>query len=270
MYPSRYKCPKCRLPYCSVKCCKEHKLKCPAVVTKDKSKKGEGNDNSKTKTSPNSNTSTFKNTSKYLSAEQLNRDPLGNSIKRRKMLEEDEDSDYDESDDQEGWRITRDMMDRLDNSSWLRKELEDGGLRQIIAEIDYADAKDQEEQNASGASSSKKRKKPGMNKMGKPVELTPREVALLKAKLTNPTFQKFMDKLLVTAGVLIEDVKTDEEIASLLLSGQNPDNCIGRVTLVNVVKNRREMLKNDEPGQTDSSISDDDEDSETSDGDSSS
>ena len=28
----RYKCPKCREPYCSVKCCREHKEKCPVLV----------------------------------------------------------------------------------------------------------------------------------------------------------------------------------------------------------------------------------------------
>ncbi len=241
-------------------------------MTNDESKKNDDSNNSTNNSAKNETSSNSSNiTSKYLSAEQLTRNPLENSIKRRKMLEDDEDSDGDEFDDQEGWRITRDMMDRLDNSSWLRKELEDGGLRQIIAEIDFADAKEQEEQNLSGAS--KKRKRPGMmNRMGKPAELTPREVALLKAKLTNPTFEKFMDKLLVTAGVLIEEKKTDEEIASLLLSGENPENCIGRVSLANVVKKRRETTdyiepsKNDESGS--SSSSSDDEDSDTSDSDS--
>ena len=46
-----------------------------------------------------------------------------------------EDSDLDEP----GWRITREMMDRVDLSDWLRLELGDGGLRRIIFEIDEAD-----------------------------------------------------------------------------------------------------------------------------------
>ena len=46
-----------------------------------------------------------------------------------------EDSDLDNL----GWRITREMMDRVDSSDWLRSELEDGGLRRMIFEIDEAD-----------------------------------------------------------------------------------------------------------------------------------
>ena len=45
------------------------------------------------------------------------------------MLDDDDDSDC-----EEGFRITSDMMSRLDNSSWLKKELSDGGLRQILCD----------------------------------------------------------------------------------------------------------------------------------------
>ena len=49
----------------------------------------------------------------------------------------------DETDDldlnEPGWRITREMMDRVDSSDWLRSELGDGGLRPMIFEIDKAD-----------------------------------------------------------------------------------------------------------------------------------
>ena len=43
--------------------------------------------------------------------------------------------------DDPGWRITREMMDRVDLSDWLRSELGDGGLRRMIFEIDEADLK---------------------------------------------------------------------------------------------------------------------------------
>ena len=46
-----------------------------------------------------------------------------------------EDSDLDE----QGLRITREMMDCVDSSDWLRSELGDGGLRRMIFEIDEAD-----------------------------------------------------------------------------------------------------------------------------------
>ena len=46
-----------------------------------------------------------------------------------------EDSDLDEP----GWRITREMMDRMDSSDWLRSELGDGSLRRMMFEIGEAD-----------------------------------------------------------------------------------------------------------------------------------
>ena len=55
----------------------------------------------------------------------------------------DNDGSDDETDDSDlddpGWRITREMMDRVDSSDWLRLELGDGGLRRMIFEIDEAD-----------------------------------------------------------------------------------------------------------------------------------
>ena len=41
--------------------------------------------------------------------------------------------------DEPGWRITREMMDHVDSSDWLRSELGDGGLRRMIFEINEAD-----------------------------------------------------------------------------------------------------------------------------------
>ena len=53
---------------------------------------------------------------------------------------DDGDDKTDDSDlDEPGWRITREMMDRVDSLDWLRSELGDGGLRRMIFEIDEAD-----------------------------------------------------------------------------------------------------------------------------------
>jgi hypothetical protein len=73
-----------------------------------------------------------------------------------------------EEDDDVVWPITDEMKQSMNNSLWLRKELLDGGLRQIIAEID---------------SSGKKQ-------------------LLHKAICENVNFRKYIDQLLVTTGVL--------------------------------------------------------------------
>ena len=137
-----------------------------------------------------------KRKSKYLPSDALTADPLENAVKRRRMLD-DEDSDSD--DEGSGWRLTREMMDRIDNSQWLRNELADGGLRQLISEIDGAD-----ETAAAKGSYHKRRNYNSRNRfadMGKP-KMSPRELALEKARRTNPNFGRFMDKLLLTAGIL--------------------------------------------------------------------
>ena len=56
--------------------------------------------------------------------------------------DDDGDNKTDDSDlDEPGWRITREMMDHVDSSDWLRLELGDGGLRRMIFEINEADLK---------------------------------------------------------------------------------------------------------------------------------
>ena len=50
-----------------------------------------------------------------------------------------DDKTYDSDLDDPGLRITREMMDRVDSSDWLRLELGGRGLRRMIFEIDEAD-----------------------------------------------------------------------------------------------------------------------------------
>jgi len=215
---NKYKCPRCRFPYCSVKCCREHKEKCPAIQMPD----SQICDVGKISCQPchgikePSTNKEVPRKSNYLSAELLTRDPLENRIRRRDMLEDD--------DHEEGWRINRDMMDKVDNSSWLRNELSDGGLRQIIAEIDAAD---------DGVEQRKHKKRP---KLGV-TEPTPCEIALLRAKLKNKKFEHFIDKLLVIAGVLSEDVQPLNDITQLLI--EKDDDNLGTLTLAPIIKKRR-------------------------------
>ena len=68
-------------------------------------------------------------------------------MRRRRRLgggggsnDDDGDNETDDSDlDELGWRITREMVDCMDSSDWLRSELGDGGLRRMIFEIGKAD-----------------------------------------------------------------------------------------------------------------------------------
>ena len=182
-----------------------------------------------------------KRKSKYLPSDALTADPLENAVKRRRMLDED---DSDSDDEGPGWRLTREMMDRIDHSQWLRNELADGGLRQLISEIDGAD-----EAAAAQGSYHKRRNNHPRNRfgdMGK-VKLSPRELALEKARRTNPNFGRFMDKLLLTAGILTTpDGGLGEEgggtlSLEALLAGEEEVGHMTNVQLVPVARPRSQI-----------------------------
>lgn len=223
----KYKCPKCRAPYCSIVCCRTHKEKgCREATEKKPSPK----------------------ISKYLPSDSLLRDPLENAIQQRKKASEEDDDDL-----PEGWKITESMMDKMDNCDWLRQELRDGGLRQIIHSICSAS-----------------------NTVARGEE-THREVALEQAKANYPNFSRFMDKLLVVAGVLErqqqEGSDDDETLDDWLSREQGVE--LGHLTLVPLPRKRRpvtqEVLKEvkDEIKSTSSESSESDSSSDSGDSDSS-
>ena len=177
--------------------------------------------------------------SEYLPSDALTADPLENAIRRRRMLD-DSDSD-DDSLEENGLRISKDMMDKLDNSSWLRKELADGGLRQMIATIDNADG-----ENKKNEGSNRKRAR-----INQALELSPREVALERAKHTNHKFRKFMDKLLLTAGVLVENNGNADDTITALLKGDLDTN---NLSMVSIPSKRRPNHVEEDENSTDSSI----------------
>lgn len=197
---NKYKCPRCRIPYCSVKCCKEHQEKCSK--TKDDIKCEKSNCDSQDYSNLVSTQQ-----SKYLSAERIAHDPLESKIRRRSVLDQEDGVDFEE----DGCRITKEMMDKIDDSSWLRNELSDGGLRQIIAEIDDADEKCMVSRNERN----KIQKRCHFSDVHKQ---SPREIALENAKLANSRFKKFIDKLLVTAGVVIQEEKSEEDVMKSISS----------------------------------------------------
>jgi len=89
------------------------------------------------------------------------------------------------------------MMSRLDNSSWLKKELSDGGLRQIQCDIDSAGTEEEESEH--------RRQDNHKNGKRRRMDADPREVALERSKILNPKFSRFVDRLLLEAGVLVSD-----------------------------------------------------------------
>jgi hypothetical protein len=172
--------------------------------------------------------------SNYLPSDALTADPLANARQRRQRLEDDEDN---EEDDREGWRITREMMDRLDSSSWLRTELSDGGLRQMICEIDAAE---DVQQDGKQHRFPRKRKR---NTMGLVPDLSERELALERAKLTNPKFANFVNKLLLEGGVLNENRGDEGDADKVLTSLLKQEDELGHLSLIPIEKRKRMNLE---------------------------
>jgi len=165
----KYKCPTCRATYCSVSCCRKHKeKKCvsedvsPAKITEAKKK------------------------SKYLPSDLLTSDPIRTSKVQRELLMNDDD-DFNDI----GWVITEEMMNEMDKSDWLRQELHDGGLRQLVYEV------------FSASNVVVRDKRSGINPM------THQEETLLSLQTQYPSFKVFLDKLKVLTGVLERQEQDD-------------------------------------------------------------
>ena len=201
----KYKCPRCRQPYCSVACCKKHKTECQRAAA---APGGAGAGPERQGVPASSSAS-----SRYLPSDALTAEMVENAVKRRRMLEQGDDDDSGSDLEEAGWKITREMMDRLDGSAWLRGELADGGLRLIISEVDCAD--DSSNQEGAGR---RGRNRPRFSDMGK-IRMSAREVALERARRTNPTFSGFLDRLLLLAGVLTSSSSSSLSIEAASLGG---------------------------------------------------
>jgi len=172
-----------------------------------------------------------------LPSDSLLRDPLENAAQQRRRLEQDDDAD----DLDEGWKITERMMNAMDKSEWLKKELQDGGLRQVIYEIDSAS-----------------------NIVGKD-GYTQQEKALEQAKTKYPNLSTFLDKLLVVTGVLERQEQEEEEsLEEWLERHGGREESLGPLVLASI--QRKPRLDTDEPSSdsSDAEASDDNEDSSSS------
>lgn len=204
-----YKCPKCRQTYCSIVCCRRHKEDICGVVAPSSDHVTTNNDAIKS--------SGDVRKSKYLSSHELrqlqvrkeqqqNSSPkesheqnhLDRSNCRDSKISDDEKDDEDDEDDpdEDGWNITESMMDALQESEWLRKELQDTGLQHMIQQI-------------TSASNRVVGKRPARGGRGHPESAfsmacreTGQESVLTQQMESHAMFRQFIHKMLVVSGVL--------------------------------------------------------------------
>jgi len=215
----KYKCPKCRAPFCCVQCSKDHKNTCPALVSSD----DKTNNNNATPTTDADGDSSAaikanKEQSNYLHQKELK---TTNQTKRKRARRNSGDESDDSRNDEPGWSLTPEMKKTVHQSPWLRKELRDGGLRQLIEQIDAAsdddDEADDDDDDHNNNNNTINRKRISARSNGN-VAISARELALARTKHSHPKFKAFVDQLMVTAGVL--QPSKGDTILDLLEGGQ--------------------------------------------------
>ena len=172
-----YKCPKCRSPYCSVACCRKHKENdCTTAAASSANDNGDTDGpNKRLRASRYVPEGTF--TESDIRALESGVRPAGRN--------EDAYEDMDEE-----WKVSPEMLDRINNCQWLREELDrDDGLRCLIHKIVSASPN------------------VGRNRRG----LTEQERLLEQLKSQYPRFERFINALLFSAGVLVPAQHLDEE-----------------------------------------------------------
>jgi hypothetical protein len=203
-----YKCPNCLALYCSVPCCKQHKEVCPGKPPE---------------------AAQIKNKNPYALPPELLRAPP--------RVYGDDDDDDDSVD--EGWKITDDMKSALQHSDWLRKQLQDGGLKQLIQQI-VASKNTQ---------------------------------ALQEVPARYPHFGVFLDKLSVVAGVLERNNGDDHDEAPLdewLQRDWSQEDAAPQLTLKPIFRRTMPVFEPVDASSSDEEKNQDSSEEETSSGDSSS
>jgi len=218
-----YKCPKCRAIYCSIACCRAHKQDHCAAAADPKQPEEDGAATEKNENEGSQGAAAAKVRSKYVTVTELQKiwgekrasngttNEVQSAAKRSRMEDDDPHNNNNnrhlahQYDDLEpGWKVTDEMANGMRNSIWLRQELSDPGLQHLISQVVSA--------SSCVAAPGKKgghrnNRKPGGSSMST-VPTTPQERLLDDLKYSNPQFKLFLDKLLVTAGVL--EVQQDQ------------------------------------------------------------
>ena len=192
----KYKCPKCRSTYCSIDCCRKHKEELCSIVTTNTThvcKEGENSDDTVQRNLY----------SKYLTKSEL--EQIEDETKLdwndlQKRLHNDAQADEDLG---PGWKMTENMLSIMRNSKWLREELADTGLQQLIVKI-VSSSKNLVKTNRRGYSTS--------HQQFCTNETTYREQMLSNIKLQYPQFQLFLDKLLYLTEVYERSDHTEKNL----------------------------------------------------------
>jgi zinc finger HIT domain-containing protein 3 len=187
----KYKCPKCRSTYCSIACCRRHKQElCPAAVNKTTLDKIVDAISVGNALVP-SDLQGKGPSSKYIPASELYENEK-TALGRFKTLSELQKTLTDDDINEDlglGWKMTDEMANAMKESTWLRNELSDIGLQQLITKIVASSTN--MPPIARGFSSFQVRKQRSESS-----NATYREQMLSEIKSTRPQFQTFVDKLL--------------------------------------------------------------------------
>ncbi len=197
-----------------MQCSKDHKTKhCPATVNASETAATEGA----------ATASNIDLQSQYLPSKVLKH--VLTPRKRTRRTESDDASDS--QDDEPGWNITPEMKKKLQQSTWLRKELQDGGLRHLIGMIDAASDDDEEEGeeevDEGGSKPKYQRYKSNRGNNGSNSSISPRVLALARTKHSHPKFAAFIDQMMLTAGVLTHADDTAHNTLESLMGGGGRD-----------------------------------------------
>jgi hypothetical protein len=199
--PPKYKCPKCRASYCSVVCCRQHKTVCPG-------KDGGGPTTATTMTTTISGVTTVAAAAAASSSNGTIVNSNNNNTINRGNDDDDSDSEDDDDDSslEEGFKITDDMKNALRKSTWLRNELQDGGLRDMISSVVRSGKKFKKSQNNNNNNNRNRNHKFSNNnrkQQQQQQQHCPHPHDDLAAKRQdNQNFDIFVDKLLVLGDVL--------------------------------------------------------------------
>jgi hypothetical protein len=200
----KYKCPRCSLPYCSVACCTDHKESCSGKPNVDT--QGSTNDNTSLAVTNSTGSMSenhseiviFRPPSRYLTPDMIDKlksDAVTNSnaeaFDDQSCPNENifaQNNDYDNA-----WKITAEMIQEMDSSLWLKEELNDVGLQLLIRQVVTA-SKNVE------VTERKRYRNTSMDASNS--YQTGQEHALAKLKAKFPSFQQFIDRLLLRTGIL--------------------------------------------------------------------
>jgi zinc finger HIT domain-containing protein 3 len=193
----KYKCPKCRSTYCSIVCCRKHKDEfCSLVV---ESTQSVNDDDTSRKNSQKDPLQTHVR-SKYLSEIELMKVRDDNHLTLTELQSKIKDDRYVDAELGLGWKMTNEMILIMNNSTWLRDELADSGLQQLIVKI-LSSSNNLMHSNRSHRH----------NGLSSQQNITQREQMLHQLKSNYPQFHSFVDKLLFLTGIYERRIQDETE-----------------------------------------------------------